>query len=156
MQAGAGMIFCNIIRGSFSGLDGCSDHTNGRDSCDVPMEGMRERVRNGDFFDSGVMDQLRHQLWELTEKAHLDLGGSSHHLTFHSSVMAHRTDEAGKTSVLLRWTPEDILDDVWVPASQVDSLRQRVIPFSQLPPSTATSLHPSLYRRLRFRKHRRK
>lgn len=113
-------------------------------------------VRNGDFFDSGVMDLLQHQLWELTEKTHLDLSGGSHHLTFHSSVMAHRTDESGKTSVLLRWTPADVLEDIWVPASQINSLRQRVIPLSQLPPSAATSLHPSLYRRLRFRKHRRK
>ena len=43
-------------------------------------------MRNGDFFDSGIMDQLRQQLWELTEQTQVDLSGSSHHITFQGTV----------------------------------------------------------------------
>ena len=43
-------------------------------------------VRNGDFFDSGIMDQLRQQLWELTEQTQVDLSGSSHCITFQGTV----------------------------------------------------------------------
>ncbi|PVD29221.1 hypothetical protein C0Q70_11818 [Pomacea canaliculata] len=108
-------------------------------------------IRNGDFFDCGVMDQLRQQLWDIAHRTQLDLGsGSSQHLTFHSSVIARRMDESGKVNVLLHWHPEDVLDDSWVPLSQVSSLRQRVIPISQLPPSSVANIHPTVYRQHRF------
>lgn len=48
------------------------------------------------------------------------------------------------------------MEDTWVLASQVETLRQRVIHLRQLPPGTSTNLHPSLYRPFRFRKYRRK
>ncbi|XP_021379837.1 zinc finger protein aebp2-like isoform X2 [Mizuhopecten yessoensis] len=113
-------------------------------------------VRTTDFFDSGIIEQLQKELMNFTEHTHIDLNGSSNSVTFHSSVLARRREESGKVKVLLHWSPEDIIPDKWVPESEVPELHTCTIPVRQLPQDTALGLHPSLYRRHRYRKHRRK
>ncbi|XP_046580019.1 zinc finger protein aebp2-like [Haliotis rubra] len=132
---------------------------------DTPTKLLRKRkikrrrpqgTRTGDFFDNCIMARLQQELEDLTQRTQLDILGPPHSVTFHSAVIAKRTEESGKIKVLLHWTPEDILPDVWVPESQVSEQSQRVIPLTQLPRDSAANLHPSLYRHHRFRKHRRK
>ncbi|KAL8586625.1 hypothetical protein ACOMHN_040133 [Nucella lapillus] len=113
-------------------------------------------VRNGDFFDAGIMDRLRHQLWDLTEKTQDHPTSSALDVTFHGAVKARRIDDNGKESVLLKWTPEDVVEETWVASSRVDSNQQFTTPLSHLPSASVTNIHPVLYRKHRFRKHRRK
>ncbi|XP_076445587.1 zinc finger protein AEBP2-like [Babylonia areolata] len=113
-------------------------------------------VRNGDFFDTGIMDQLKQQLWDFTAKTQNNPTSSALNITFQGAVKARRLDDKGKESVLFQWTPEDVVDETWMASSQVDSNRQLTLPLSHLPSASVTSIHPNLYRRHRFRKHRRK
>ncbi|KAL5010900.1 hypothetical protein ScPMuIL_013205 [Solemya velum] len=113
-------------------------------------------VKSGDFFDSGIMDQLQQELSGLNKVTQIDLNGSHNSVTFHSIVIAKRTEASGKVKVLLHWTPEDVLPDSWVLESQVPEMQTSVIPLTSLPHDLSQHLHPSLYRRHRFRKHRRK
>lgn len=114
------------------------------------------RVKTEDYFDTGIMESIQEQLNAITSRTEIDINGSLSTITFHSTVIARRTEESGKTRVLLHWTPEDILQDEWVLESQVTSLQTLSIPVHQLPRESVTSLHPSLYNQHRYRKHRRK
>ncbi|XP_055954623.1 zinc finger protein AEBP2 isoform X1 [Patella vulgata] len=113
-------------------------------------------VRTGDFFDSGIMDMLHQQLQDVTDNCTVDISGTPHSLTFHSTVVARRKDESGKIKLLLQWKPFNILPDVWVSESEAEELSKKVVPITQLPPETAANIHPTSYRNHRFRKHRRK
>ncbi|KAL8579560.1 hypothetical protein ACOMHN_025513 [Nucella lapillus] len=118
--------------------------------------GRPQCVKHSDMFDTGIMDRLRQQLVDLTEKTHVYVNGSAQHLTFHGLVKGHRCDEKGKESMLLQWSPQDILEEAWVSPCEVRCVRQRVLPLSHLPASTVATIHPSFYSPHRFRKHRRK
>ncbi|ESP03992.1 hypothetical protein LOTGIDRAFT_94700, partial [Lottia gigantea] len=103
-------------------------------------------VRVGDFFDSGIMDMLHQQIQDITDRCSIDVTGSPHSLTFHSSIIARKTDDSGKTHLLLQWKPSNILPDVWVTEDEAMELKKKVIPITQLPPNTAVNIHPSSYR----------
>ncbi|XP_052811102.1 zinc finger protein aebp2-like [Mya arenaria] len=114
------------------------------------------KVKTDDYIDTGTMERLQHQLNVIAQRTEIDLNNSNISVTFHSSVIARRKEGSGKVQFLLHWTPEDILPDEWVSETQVQILQSRVIPVHHLPPDTVTSLHPSIYRQQRYRKHRRK
>ncbi|XP_064595597.1 zinc finger protein jing-like [Liolophura sinensis] len=114
------------------------------------------QVKTGDFFDSGMMDIIRQDMIKLTKKTQIDVNSGSNSVTFQSTVIGRRTDESGKTHLLLHYTPEDVLPDSWIPESQVDKSGVQSIPISNLPRDSVLNLDQSLYRTHRFRKHRRK
>ncbi|KAK3576345.1 hypothetical protein CHS0354_039279 [Potamilus streckersoni] len=122
----------------------------------LKTKGRFVRVRATDFFDSGIMERLQQELSNIANQTQIDLNGSNNLITFHSTVIARRTDQSGKVHVLLHWNPEDILPDDWVLESQVPSLTTQCIPFNQLPRDSVLNLHPALYHQHRYRKHRRK
>ncbi|XP_049617333.1 zinc finger protein aebp2 isoform X2 [Syngnathus scovelli] len=106
----------------------------------------RSLPRPHDFFDAQTMDAIRHRAICLNLATHIESLGNGHSVVFHSTVIARRKEESGKVKVLLHWTPEDILPDVWV--SESDRLQQKtkVVHLSKLPTDTAVLLDPNIYR----------
>ncbi|XP_008287162.1 zinc finger protein AEBP2-like [Stegastes partitus] len=106
----------------------------------------RSLPRPHDFFDAQTMDAIRHRAICLNLATHIESLGNGHSVVFHSTVIARRKEDSGKVKVLLHWTPEDILPDVWV--NEGDRLQQKtkVVHLSQLPTDTAVLLDPNIYR----------
>ncbi|XP_035498818.2 zinc finger protein aebp2 isoform X1 [Scophthalmus maximus] len=104
--------------------------------------------RPHDFFDAQTMDAIRHRAICLNLATHIESVGNGHSVVFHSSVLARRKEGTGKVKVLLHWTPEDILPDVWVNETERCQLKTKVVHLSQLPQDTATLLDPNIYRAL--------
>lgn len=104
--------------------------------------------RPQDFFDVQTMDALRHRAICLNLSTHIESGGNGHSVVFHSTVLAKRKEGTGKVKVLLHWTPEDILPDVWVNETERSQLKTKVVHLSQLPQDTAMLLDPNIYRAL--------
>ncbi|OXB55455.1 hypothetical protein ASZ78_003184 [Callipepla squamata] len=67
-------------------------------------------------------------------------------LTLQQQVIAKRKEDSGKIKLLLHWTPEDILPDVWVNESERHQLKTKVVHLSKLPKDTALLLDPNIYR----------
>jgi zinc finger protein AEBP2 len=62
-----------------------------------------------DYFDTGIMERLRHQLVDSQQsETRLGLSPLANSLTVSSQVIARRLDRNGKTRVLVRWTPEEL------------------------------------------------
>ncbi|XP_072310788.1 zinc finger protein aebp2-like isoform X2 [Eucyclogobius newberryi] len=106
----------------------------------------RSLPRPHDFFDAQTMDAIRHRAICLNLATHIESLGSGHSVVFHSTVIARRKEESGKVKVLLHWTPEDILPDVWVNESERLQQKTRVVHLSKLPTDTAVLLDPNIYR----------
>ncbi|XP_008310631.1 zinc finger protein aebp2 isoform X5 [Cynoglossus semilaevis] len=104
--------------------------------------------RPHDFFDAQTMDAIRHRAICLNLATHIESVGNGHSVVFHSTVMAKRKEGSGKVKVLLHWTPEDILPDVWVNETEQCQLKTKVVHLSQLPQDTAMQLDPNIYRAL--------
>ncbi|CAC5415982.1 AEBP2 [Mytilus coruscus] len=116
----------------------------------------RPLVKTTDYFDPGIMERLSDQVTFVTNKTQIDLNGSSDSVTFHSTVIARRTEDSCKAKVLLQWTPRNVIPDSWVSEKEAKSLSTCVIPLRKLPRDTVTALHPSLFSQHRYRRHRRK
>ncbi|XP_062246426.1 zinc finger protein aebp2-like isoform X1 [Platichthys flesus] len=106
------------------------------------------RARPHDFFDAQTMDAIRHRAICLNLATHIESVGNGHSVVFHSTVLARRKEGSGKVKVLLHWTPEDILPDVWVNETERCQLKTKVVHLSQLPQDTAMLLDPNIYRAL--------
>lgn len=104
--------------------------------------------RPHDFFDAQTMDAIRHRAICLNLATHIESVGNGHSVVFHSSVLARRKEGSGKVKVLLHWTPEDILPDVWVNETERSQQKTKVVHLSQLPQDTAMLLDPNIYRAL--------
>ncbi|XP_012678961.2 zinc finger protein AEBP2 isoform X1 [Clupea harengus] len=103
-------------------------------------------ARPHDFFDAQTMDAIRHRAICLNLATHIESQGNGHSVVFHSTVIARRKEDSGKVKILLHWTPEDILPDVWVNESDRPQLKTKVVHLSQLPQDTAVLLDPNIYR----------
>ncbi|KAM3870538.1 zinc finger protein aebp2-like [Diretmus argenteus] len=108
----------------------------------------RSLPRPHDFFDAQTMDAIRHRAICLNLATHIESVGNGHSVMFHSTVLARRKEGSGKVKVLLHWTPEDILPDVWVNETERSQLKTKVVHLSQLPQDTAMLLDPNIYRAL--------
>ncbi|KAF7663979.1 hypothetical protein LDENG_00192780 [Lucifuga dentata] len=104
--------------------------------------------RPHDFFDAQTMDAIRHRAICLNLATHIESVGNGHSVVFHSTVLAKRKEGSGKVKVLLHWTPEDILPDVWVNETERSQLKTKVVHLSQLPQDAAMMLDPNIYRAL--------
>ncbi|KAM8751493.1 zinc finger protein aebp2-like isoform 3-T3 [Acanthopagrus schlegelii] len=102
--------------------------------------------RPHDFFDAQTMDAIRHRAICLNLATHIESVGNGHSVVFNSTVLARRKEGSGKVKVLLHWTPEDILPDVWVNETERSQLKTKVVHLSQLPQDTAMLLDPNIYR----------
>lgn len=105
-------------------------------------------ARPHDFFDAQTMDAIRHRAICLNLATHIESVGNGHSIVFHSTVLARRKEGSGKVKVLLHWTPEDILPDVWVNETERSQLKTKVVHLSALPQDTAVLLDPNIYRAL--------
>ncbi|XP_044041883.1 zinc finger protein AEBP2-like isoform X1 [Siniperca chuatsi] len=103
-------------------------------------------ARPHDFFDAQTMDAIRHRAICLNLATHIESLGNGHSVVFHSTVIARRKEDSGKVKVLLHWTPEDILPDVWVNESDRLQQKTKVVHLSKLPTDTAVLLDPNIYR----------
>ncbi|XP_068163561.1 zinc finger protein aebp2-like [Antennarius striatus] len=106
----------------------------------------RSLPRPHDFFDAQTMDAIRHRAICLNLATHIESMGNGHSVVFHSTVIARRKEDTGKVKVLLHWTPEDILPDVWVNESDRLQQKTKVVHLSKLPTDTAVLLDPTIYR----------
>ncbi|XP_069012457.1 LOW QUALITY PROTEIN: zinc finger protein aebp2-like [Embiotoca jacksoni] len=106
----------------------------------------RSLPRPHDFFDAQTMDAIRHRAICLNLATHIESLGNGHSVVFHSTVIARRKEDSGKVKVLLHWTPEDILPDVWVNESDRPQQKTKVVHLSKLPTDTAVLLDPNIYR----------
>ncbi|XP_074481123.1 zinc finger protein AEBP2 [Sebastes fasciatus] len=106
----------------------------------------RSLPRPHDFFDAQTMDAIRHRAICLNLATHIESLGNGHSVVFHSTVIARRKEDSGKVKVLLHWTPEDILPDVWVNESDRLQQKTQVVHLSKLPTDTAVLLDPNIYR----------
>ncbi|XP_069484518.1 zinc finger protein AEBP2 isoform X2 [Ambystoma mexicanum] len=104
------------------------------------------KARPHDFFDAQTLDAIRHRAICFNLSAQIESIGNGHSVVFHSTVMAKRKEDSGKIKLLLHWTPEDILPDVWVNESERHQLKTKVVHLSQLPKDTALLLDPNIYR----------
>ncbi|KAL6106526.1 aebp2 [Pungitius sinensis] len=104
--------------------------------------------RPHDFFDAQTMDAIRHRAICLNLSTHIESVGNGHSVVFSSTVVAKRKEGSGKVKVLLHWTPEDILPDVWVNETERSQLKSKVVHLSQLPQDAAMLLDPNIYRAL--------
>ncbi|CAG2175937.1 unnamed protein product, partial [Oppiella nova] len=86
-----------------------------------------------DFFDECVMERLRYGLIQLNHKTGLDISGNRATITFHSKVIARRENDSGEVNVLLKWEPNNILPDIWVPETQVPEMQTKAVPVSTIP-----------------------
>ncbi|KAM8883230.1 zinc finger protein AEBP2 [Synchiropus picturatus] len=106
----------------------------------------RSLPRPHDFFDAQTMDAIRHRAICLNLATHIESLGNGHSVVFHSTVIARRKEDSGKVKVLLHWTPEDILPDVWVNESERLQQKTKVVHLSKLPTDTAVLLDPNICR----------
>lgn len=106
----------------------------------------RSLPRPHDFFDAQTMDAIRHRAICLNLATHIESLGHGHSVVFNSTVIARRKEDSGKVKVLLHWTPEDILPDVWVNESDRLQQKTKVVHLSKLPTDTAVLLDPNIYR----------
>ncbi|XP_062990873.1 zinc finger protein AEBP2 [Elgaria multicarinata webbii] len=106
----------------------------------------RSLPRPHDFFDAQTLDAIRHRAICFNLSAHIESLGKGHSVVFHSTVIAKRKEDSGKIKLLLHWTPEDILPDVWVNESERHQLKTQVVHLSKLPKDTALLLDPNIYR----------
>ncbi|XP_034390431.1 zinc finger protein aebp2-like [Cyclopterus lumpus] len=104
--------------------------------------------RPHDFFDAQTMDAIRHRAICLNLATHIESVGNGHSVVFNSTVVAKRKEGSGKVKILLHWTPEDILPDVWVNETERSQLKSKVVHLSQLPQDAAMLLDPNIYRAL--------
>ncbi|KAJ1164990.1 hypothetical protein NDU88_005420 [Pleurodeles waltl] len=104
------------------------------------------KARPHDFFDAQTLDAIRHRAICFNLSAQIESVGNGHSVVFHSTVMAKRKEDTGKVKLLLHWTPEDILPDVWVNENERHQLKTKVVHLSQLPKDTALLLDPNIYR----------
>ncbi|XP_040291372.1 zinc finger protein AEBP2 isoform X1 [Bufo bufo] len=104
------------------------------------------KARPHDFFDAQTLDAIRHRAICFNLSAQIESLGNGHSVVFHSTVIAKRKEDSGKIKLLLHWTPEDILPDVWVNETDCHQLKTKVVHLSKLPKDTAHLLDPNIYR----------
>uniref|UniRef100_A0A2C9JLA7 C2H2-type domain-containing protein n=1 Tax=Biomphalaria glabrata TaxID=6526 RepID=A0A2C9JLA7_BIOGL len=115
-----------------------------------------QAVKRCDFFDEQTMSVVKQELQTLAEHTQLDISGSTLQTTFQGTIVARRQSKCGSKQSLVEFTPSAVLEDEWIPEEETPNISRLAIPLSQLPRDTVTNLHKCLYRRHRFRKHRRK
>ncbi|XP_053575095.1 zinc finger protein AEBP2 isoform X2 [Bombina bombina] len=106
----------------------------------------RSLSRPHDFFDAQTLDAIRHRAICFNLSAQIESLGNGHSVVFHSTVLAKRKEDTGKIKLLLHWTPEDILPDVWVNESERHQMKTKIVHLSKLPKDTALLLDPNIYR----------
>ncbi|KAH9500629.1 Zinc finger protein aebp2 [Bulinus truncatus] len=115
-----------------------------------------QAVKRSDFFDEPTMAVVKQELLALAEHTQLDISGSTLLTTFQGSIVGRRETKSGSKHSLMEFMPSSVLEDEWIPEEEAQNINQISIPLSELPRDTVTNLHECLYRRHRFRKHRRK
>uniref|UniRef100_A0A8C8ITV1 AEBP2-like C-terminal SH3 domain-containing protein n=1 Tax=Oncorhynchus tshawytscha TaxID=74940 RepID=A0A8C8ITV1_ONCTS len=98
-------------------------------------------ARPHDFFDTQTMDAIRHRAICLNLPTHTRRAPATDTVW---CFIARRREGSGKVKVLLHWTPEDILPDVWVNETERSQLNTKVVHLSQLPQDLL--LDPNIYR----------
>ncbi|KAG9468844.1 hypothetical protein GDO78_021855 [Eleutherodactylus coqui] len=115
-------------------------------SAPYPSAPVQMKARPHDFFDAQTLDAIRHRAICFNLSAQIESLGKGHSVVFQSTVIAKRKEDSGKIKLLLHWTPEDILPDVWVNEGDRHQLKTKVVHLSKLPKDTALLLDPNIYR----------
>jgi len=68
-----------------------------------------------DFFDTGIMAGIRHQVVAIDEKSRTEFNMRNDSIEFTSKAISIRKDRDGRREVQLKWIPENLLPDEWVP-----------------------------------------
>ncbi|XP_076340620.1 uncharacterized protein LOC143241044 isoform X1 [Tachypleus tridentatus] len=143
------------VNSHFNSTPASNANKNSRTKDESPSKLIRKRkvryrqrcwaaIKTEDFFDTGVMERVQHELMELNVLTQVDLQGTSRTVTFHSIVQGRRVENSGKVAVLLHWLPEQIFPDEWVCESEVAQMSHLTIPLTLLPRDALDILRPSL------------
>jgi len=95
-----------------------------------------------DFFDAGMMSGIRHQVAAMEETSLKMFNMRNDSIEFRSKAISIRKDENGIRKVQLKWIPEDLLADEWVPLEQV--VPTKTIKICNLPEKSKQKLHRQL------------
>ncbi|BFZ24687.1 hypothetical protein BsWGS_27726 [Bradybaena similaris] len=154
------------VNGHFTVTSQCGVRSNrGREDLSQRMLQTRKRqlkrrfaqiVKINDLFDEPTMSVVKHELHSLMEQTRLDLVGFALHITFRGLVIGRRFTKSGYSQSLVEFKPNGVLDNKWIAEEETHNLSEITTSLPRLPTDTVSNLHDSLYRRHRFRKHRRK
>jgi len=95
-----------------------------------------------DFFDAGMMSGIRHQVASMEKTSLKMFNMRNDSIEFHSKAISIRKDENGIRKVQLKWIPEDLIPDEWVPLEQVEATK--TIKICNLPEKSKQKLHHQL------------
>merc|ERR550539_1904862 len=107
-----------------------------------------------DFFDAGLMSGLRHYNSDLQTTSYETFNISQDSIEFHSKIISIRKDGNGSRQVQLKWIPEDLLPDQWVPLDEVTG--RKTVKISNLPEKSKQKLNHQLLFQPERRKQSRK
>jgi len=95
-----------------------------------------------DFFDAGMMSGIRHQVAAMEKTSLKMFNMRNDSIEFRSKAISIRKDENGIRKVQLKWIPEDLVPDEWVPLEQV--VPTKTIKICNLPEKSKQKLHHQL------------
>lgn len=107
-----------------------------------------------DFFDAGLMSGIRHYNSELQKTSYETFNMRTDSIEFHSKIISIRKDGNGSRQVQLKWIPEDLLPDQWVPLDEVT--QTKTVKISNLPEKSKQKLNHQLLFQPERRKQSRK
>jgi len=130
-----------MLKRSLSGLAIASPSSTPSKSMLKKKKKLKRRLvnvkTNNDLFDDCTMHRLKGSLIQLNSITGLDIIGDQRILTFHAKVVAKCQEaKSGLVKLLLRWQPEDIIDDQWVAESDASKMLIKKLPINSLPPDT--------------------
>jgi len=104
------------------------------------------------------MHRLKYSLMQLNSITGFDLTGEQRYLTFHAKVIGRcQESKTGLVKLLLRYQPEDIIDDQWVPESDASKCLIKKLPINSLPSETIEKINQFFFPKEKIRiKQRRK
>lgn len=145
-----------------------TDHNQSESTKNLKRAGVKLKFRHTvfsarifDFFDPGIMTGIKHQVYNLERIGSHKYNISGDSITFRSRVLGVKKHERATTihhhqnhrdgdnqdddmrMALVRWTPENLLDDEWLPMSQVQAWK--TVKICHLPEKAKVKLGQDLF-----------
>jgi len=95
-----------------------------------------------DFFDAGIMSGIRHHVAAVDQRGWTKFNMHNDSIEFRSKAISIRKDDNGRRKVRLKWIPEDLLPDEWVPLE--DAQPTKTVKLCNLPEKTKAMLQHEL------------
>eukprot|EP00095_Tigriopus_kingsejongensis_P003431 maker-scaffold110_size354795-snap-gene-1.5 protein:Tk03431 transcript:maker-scaffold110_size354795-snap-gene-1.5-mRNA-1 annotation:"hypothetical protein L798_08557" len=135
-----------------------ADHNQSQSTKNLRRAGVKLKFRHTvfsarifDFFDPGIMAGIKHQVYNLERIGSQRFNISGDAITFKSKILSvkhgfshYKLDEhAPSRLALVRWSPENLLDDEWVPFSRIQA--RKTVKICHLPERAKVRLGQELF-----------